>query len=75
MKIALIAPVKGESTKTRDIIRFPMISLLYIAALTPPEHEVTIVEEEVEPVNFDMECDLVAITCMTATAKKAYPDF
>jgi radical SAM superfamily enzyme YgiQ (UPF0313 family) len=72
MKIALIAPVKGESAKTKDIIRFPMISLLYIAALTPPEHEVTIVEEEVEPVNFDMDCDLVAITCMTATAKKAY---
>ena len=72
MKIALIAPVKGESTKTRDIIRFPMISLLYIAALTPREHQLTIVEEEVEPVNFDMDCDLVAITCMTATAKKAY---
>ena len=72
MKIALIAPVKNEDKKTRDIIRFPMISLLYIAALTPPEHEVTIVEEEVEPVNFNMECDLVAITCMTATAKKSY---
>ena len=49
-----------------------MISLLYIAALTPPEHEVTIVEEEVESVRFDMDCDLVAITCMTATAKKSY---
>ncbi len=72
MKIVLIAPVKNKAVKTRDIIRFPMISLLYIAAMTPEHHELTIVEEEVEDVNFDMACDLVAITCMTATAHRAY---
>ncbi len=49
-----------------------MISLLYIAALTPKEHELTIIEEEVALVNYDMDCDLVAITCMTATAHRAY---
>jgi radical SAM superfamily enzyme YgiQ (UPF0313 family) len=49
-----------------------MISLLYIAALTPERHELTIVEEEVEDIDYDMACDLVAITCMTATARRAY---
>lgn len=72
MKIILIAPVQKENKKTRDIIRFPMISLLYIAALTPERHEVTILEEEAEPIDFDMACDLVAVTCMTATAHRAY---
>jgi radical SAM superfamily enzyme YgiQ (UPF0313 family) len=71
LKIALIAPVKNEH-KTKDIIRFPMISLLYIAAMTPEKHELRIIEEEVERVDFDMDCDLVAITCMTATAHRAY---
>jgi radical SAM superfamily enzyme YgiQ (UPF0313 family) len=72
MKIVLIAPLKNADKKTKDIIRFPMISLLYIAALTPQEHELIIIEEEVELVNFETECDLVAITCMTATAHRAY---
>lgn len=72
MKIALIAPLKNEDKKTKDIIRFPMISLLYIAALTPSEHEIQIIEEEVGIVDYNMDCDLVAITCMTATAHRAY---
>ena len=72
MKIALIAPLKNANKKTQDIIRFPMISLLYIAAMTPEKHELTIVEEEAEPINFNMDCDLVAVTCMTATAHRAY---
>ena len=72
MKILLISPVKDISRKTVDMIRFPMISLLYIAAMTPEKHEVTIVEEEADTLDLDTECDLVAITCMTATAHRAY---
>ena len=72
MKILLISPVKDVLRKTVNIIRFPMISLSYIAAVTPPEHEVAIVEEEIEPLDYNADCDLVAITCMTATASRAY---
>lgn len=72
MKILLIAPVKDISRKTSEIIRFPMISLLYIAAMTPREHEVSIVEEETETLDFNTDCDFVGITCMTATAPRAY---
>lgn len=72
MKILLIAPIKDPSVKTRYIIRFPMVSLLYIAALTPEEHEVRILEEETEKLDYNIPCDLVGITCMTATANRAY---
>jgi radical SAM superfamily enzyme YgiQ (UPF0313 family) len=48
------------------------VSLQYIAALTPAEHEVSIVEEETQPIDLNAECDLVGITCMTATAPRAY---
>ncbi|MDR0489920.1 MAG: B12-binding domain-containing radical SAM protein [Oscillospiraceae bacterium] len=72
MKILLIAPVKDIMNKTVEMIRFPMISLLYIAAATPGEHEVSIVEEETETLDFNVDCDLVGITCMTATAPRAY---
>ena len=72
MKILLISPVKDASKKTVEMIKFPMISLLYIAAMTPGNHEVSIVEEESDPIDFEAECDLVGITCMTATAPRAY---
>ena len=72
MKILLIAPVKDVSLKTVEMIRFPMISLLYIAAATPERHEVAILEEETETLDYEADCDLVGITCMTATAPRAY---
>jgi radical SAM superfamily enzyme YgiQ (UPF0313 family) len=43
-----------------------------VAALTPREHEVRIVDENVEPLDFNAECDLVGITFMTALAPRAY---
>ena len=74
MKILLVAPSKesDSSRKVSGMIRFPQISLRYVAALTPPEHEVTLIEEEIQTLDMEADCDLVAITCMTATAPRAY---
>lgn len=74
MKVLLIDPCKEANykDKKRDVTRFPQVALLYIAALTPEPHEVSIVEEEVQPIDFDAPCDLVGITCLTATAPRAY---
>ena len=69
MKILLLAPSKGErAKKARASVRFPQVSLLYVAALTPPEHQVTVIEEESQPWDINAPWDLVGITCMTATA-------
>src|SRR5262245_52575653 len=43
-----------------------------IAALTPPEHEVSHTDEIVEPVRFDVPADLVAVTAATPSALHAY---
>jgi len=51
---------------------FPQLALDLIAGLTPPEHEVSIIEEEYEDINLDAECDLVGLSCMTANAPRAY---
>jgi len=72
VRILLIAPIKDISRRTVNIIRFPMISLLCIAAVTPHKHEISIVEEETDTLDFNADCDLVGITCMTATAPRAY---
>jgi radical SAM superfamily enzyme YgiQ (UPF0313 family) len=47
-------------------------SLLVIAGLTPPGHDITIVDENHESVNFDDNIDIVGITAMTQQIKRAY---
>jgi radical SAM superfamily enzyme YgiQ (UPF0313 family) len=54
------------------MLRFSLLPLTIVAALTPPEHEVRIVDENVEPLDFDEDADLVGITFMTALAPRAY---
>jgi len=51
---------------------FPPLSLLAVAALTPPEWEIELVDEAVAPVNLDTDADLVGITATTARAPRAY---
>ncbi|MHB1127132.1 MAG: B12-binding domain-containing radical SAM protein [Bacillota bacterium] len=74
MKINLIAPAwqhpLWEKEKTKSI--FPPLNLATIAALTPDDIQVTIVDESFEDVRFDADVDLVGISAMTAIAPRAY---
>jgi len=70
VKIYLIAPKNPESFWTFDRILpslrkrcvYPNLALPTVAALTPPEHEVVLCDENVEPVDFDTDADIVGIT-------------
>ncbi|HUI90641.1 MAG TPA: radical SAM protein [Chitinivibrionales bacterium] len=46
--------------------------LLIVAALTPPEYDVKLIDENIEPINFSDKYDLVGITAMTQQATRAY---
>jgi radical SAM superfamily enzyme YgiQ (UPF0313 family) len=72
MKLLLISPCKDPSFRRSKFVLIPQLALHVIAGLTPEEHEVKIVEEEIEDINIDEECDLVGLTCMTANAPRAY---
>jgi radical SAM superfamily enzyme YgiQ (UPF0313 family) len=54
------------------MLRFSVLPLTVVAALTPPEHEVRIIDENVQAIDLDADCDLVGITFMTALAPRAY---
>ncbi len=43
-----------------------------LAALVPRDHEVTIIDENLESVSFEANCDIVGITAMTQQACRAY---
>jgi len=70
VRICLIAPLNPESFWTFDRILpslnkqcvFPNLSLPTVAGITPPEHEVVLVDENVEAVDFDVEADIIGLT-------------
>jgi radical SAM superfamily enzyme YgiQ (UPF0313 family) len=79
MNILLIAPASG---RWRNVgrsglfngrtFRFSLLSLLSVAAESPPDAEIQIVDEQVDDIPWDGPFDLVGITCMTAAAPRAY---
>lgn len=79
MKLLLIAPssskwrlVGEQSLFNGKTFRFSMLSLLSVAAATPPDVDITIVDEQIEAIDWHAPADLVGITCMTALAPRAY---
>ena len=48
------------------------MSLPVLASLTPPGVEIRLIDENIEPVDFAEPADLVAISCMTASAPRGY---
>jgi radical SAM superfamily enzyme YgiQ (UPF0313 family) len=72
VNILLISPCAESDRKTAKVNLMPQLALYILEGLTPDGHHVRILEENVEPVDFDAECDLVGISCMTANAPRGY---
>jgi radical SAM superfamily enzyme YgiQ (UPF0313 family) len=70
VKIYLVAPKNPESFWTFDRILpslgkrcvFPNLSLPTVAGMTPAGHEVVLADENVEPIDFEVDADVVGIT-------------
>jgi len=75
MKIILINPghpnVGGQMIKLHKEMT-PGLTLPYLAALFPREHDIKIIEEGLEQIDYDEPVDLVGITTLTARAPRAY---
>lgn len=56
----------------RRAVWFPKLSLPVIAAYTPADWHVLLVDEAVQDINFDQPCDLVGLSIMTCYAPRAY---
>ncbi len=80
MKILLILPaaehlrvtMSNRRVPRRKMLRFSVLPLSVVAALTPREHEVEICDENCEPIDFDAPIDVVGVSFMTALAPRAY---
>jgi radical SAM superfamily enzyme YgiQ (UPF0313 family) len=83
MKLLLIqpAPYMGHQVNSFRLVNFiarknyftvPPISLGILAALTPPDWEVRIIQEPHQKVDFDEPADLVGITANTSNVTRGY---
>lgn len=74
MKLHLITAEGRETRWIRRgrLIRFPQLTMPLLAALTPPEVDITHTDEIVQKVRYDHSFDLVGITSTTCAAPHAY---
>ena len=77
MNILIVLPYyknsgTGKEAERRAITPLLPLSISYLAAFVPEEHDVTVVDEKVSPIPFDDLFDLVAISATTLNAVRAY---
>jgi radical SAM superfamily enzyme YgiQ (UPF0313 family) len=73
VKLLLVAPGWPKGRLWGELgFKFPSLSLAALAAVTPGQWQVALVDENIETINFDSDADLVAITAMTPQAPRAY---
>ncbi|MBM4322292.1 MAG: B12-binding domain-containing radical SAM protein [Deltaproteobacteria bacterium] len=73
MKVLLVVPGWSPSNLWGQIqFKFPPLSLLTLVAASPEDVEVSIIDENIEKIDFENTADLVGITVMTPQAPRAY---
>ena len=76
-RLLIIQPSYYRSRRNRLVFKVRRrqvvpLTLPYLAALTPPDWDVKLLDEQLEPVDFDYPADLVAITTWTLYSYRAY---
>jgi len=72
MKILLVSPERERKKEEAFLFRLGFLNLPYVAAVTPPDVEVKIIDEAQEKIDFAEKADLVGITAQTPAAPRAY---
>jgi radical SAM superfamily enzyme YgiQ (UPF0313 family) len=72
MKLLLVSPSHKFVKKVLKAIKIPQLALHILASLTPNDVDITVIDEEIREIDFSLDFDLVAVSCMTATANRSY---
>lgn len=72
MKIDIIVVYQPRYKHGHEANFVPPVTGIHLAAITPPEHEVRVVHQQVEPVDLDTTADLIALSFFTGFADEAY---
>jgi radical SAM superfamily enzyme YgiQ (UPF0313 family) len=72
VKVELIVPAAHRNHRKQSKAIIPPLGLAMVAALTPPDIEVSLTDENVTAIDFQKNPDLVGITALTSTSQRAY---
>ena len=72
MKILLLMPHPNPDRSVFSKFQYPSSTLQQIAAITPLEHDITIVDERYEPIHYSNSYDLVGISTLTYNSYRGY---
>ncbi len=72
MKILLIIPHNNVKRNLFSKFLYPSLTLQQIAAITPREHMVEIVDERYDTIDFNKNYDLIGISCLTYNSLRGY---
>uniref|UniRef100_A0A7V0Z3J3 B12-binding domain-containing radical SAM protein n=1 Tax=candidate division WOR-3 bacterium TaxID=2052148 RepID=A0A7V0Z3J3_UNCW3 len=71
MRLLLITPRSSEK-KPPIGVNIPQLALHILASLTPPDVELTVIDEQIDDIDFTQNYDLAGISIMTANALRGY---
>lgn len=74
MKIAFVLPAIGKKKNKKYLKSWLMepITIAVLSRLTPSEYGREFYDDRIEPINYETDADVIAITVETYTAKRAY---
>jgi len=72
MKILLVMPHPHARRSVFSKFTYPSLTMQQLAAITPPEHDMEIVDERFEDINFHQKYDVVGITSLTYNSLRGY---
>lgn len=72
MKIDVIIVYIQRYERGHEAHFVPPITGIHLAALTPPRHEVRVIHQQVESINFQTDAELVALSFFSGFAPEAY---
>jgi radical SAM superfamily enzyme YgiQ (UPF0313 family) len=71
MRLLLVTPRSSEK-KPPIGLKIPQLALHILASLTPPDIELTVIDEQIDDIDFTQNYDLAGISIMTANAPRGY---
>jgi radical SAM superfamily enzyme YgiQ (UPF0313 family) len=72
MKIDVIVVYAKRYSKGHEINFVPPVTGIHLAAITPSRHEVRVIHQQVQPVDFSTDADLIALSFFSGFATEAY---
>ncbi len=72
MKVDIIVVYVHRYERGHEMDFVPPITGIHLAALTPEPHQVRVIHQQVEPIDYDTDADLVALSFFSGFAPEAY---